>query len=134
MTPNGYYSDLDQLHHICTKSNRSRSPVISAGLARIMSIAAGIAQRTPDRFTYQAEVVFMTMAYPILVSVAAGETVSVPSIEGCIRTYTKNPKDKPMEPEPAPTAKETQYCRRLCGPCQHCVDMYRSCRNYFEMA
>ncbi len=131
MTPPSYYSDLDRFYHICIKSDKPRSPVISAGLARIMAIAEEIARRAPDRFVYQAEVIFMTMAYSILVTVAAGETVSASSIEGCIRAYTEDPKDKPMEQEPPPAAKETQYCRRLCGPCRHCVDMYRSCRNFY---
>lgn len=133
MTPLSCYEDLRQFYGAYLAQAKGDSgrfpPELSVKVERLQNIGAEIARRTPDRFTRRGDVIFMTMALPILASLAAGETVELSSVEGCLRAYSDAAGDKPMEPS---KMRETQFCLVRSSPCTHCVDRFRDCRHFYE--
>ncbi len=134
MTPLSCYEDLHRFYDAYLEQIKCDPGLLSQELSAkvdwIQVIGEKIASRTPDRFSRRGDAVFMTMALPILASLAAGETVKLSSVESCIQAYNDVTRDKPIEP---PETKETQFCLIRNGPCAHCVDRFRECRHFYEV-
>ena len=117
-------------YHLCI------APDVLDKLARIVALADEIARNNTASpgFRGREEAMFYSVAQALMSIFAQGGAVPGSAANGCILIYTTAQKAR-QEVTPPPTEEmETQFCRLRHGPCQCCVDQYRRCRYFYEVA